>query len=89
MKHRAASSPSCLVTLAGGTFLGALAGGLSHPFLDGIMHPDVRPFMPWSDHNPFLELIGLVPLHLARIAAALFGAVCVTLWRVGSARRAG
>jgi len=61
--------------------LGGLAGGISHPFLDGIMHPDVRPFMPWSDHNPFFGLIGLVELHLACTAAALFGAVCLTLWR--------
>ena len=65
-----------------GVLVGGLAGGLSHPFLDGIMHPDVRPFMPWSDQNPFLGLIGVGPLHLACIAAALFGAVCVTLWRV-------
>jgi hypothetical protein len=43
--------------------------------------PDVRPFMPWTDYNPFLGLIGLAPLHLACIGAALFGAVCVTLWR--------
>ena len=68
-----------------GVFVGGLAGGLSHPFLDGIMHPDVRPFMPWSDHNPFLGLIGVAPLHLACIAAALFGAVCVTLWKGKSA----
>ena len=65
-----------------GLLVGGLAGGLSHPFLDGIMHPDVRPFMPWSDHNPFLGLVGVAQLHLACIAAALFGAVCVTLWRV-------
>jgi hypothetical protein len=64
-----------------GILLGGLAGGLSHPFLDGIMHPDVRPFMPWSDHNPFLGLIGVAQLHLACVAAALCGAVCVTLWR--------
>jgi hypothetical protein len=72
-----------------GVLLGGLAGGLSHPFLDGIMHPDVRPFMPWSDNNPFLGLIGVVQLHLACIAAALFGAVCVTLWRIHNAQRAG
>jgi membrane-bound metal-dependent hydrolase YbcI (DUF457 family) len=32
--------------------VGGFIGGVSHPFLDGIMHPDVRPFMPWSDNNP-------------------------------------
>jgi membrane-bound metal-dependent hydrolase YbcI (DUF457 family) len=65
-----------------GVLVGGLAGGLSHPFLDGIMHPDVRPFMPWSDHNPFFGLIGVAQLHLACTAAALFGAVCVALWRI-------
>lgn len=64
-----------------GVLLGGLVGGLSHPLLDGIMHPDVRPFMPWSDFNPFLGLIGLVPLHLACIASAGLGAVGVALWR--------
>jgi membrane-bound metal-dependent hydrolase YbcI (DUF457 family) len=64
-----------------GILLGGVAGGLSHPFLDGIMHPDVRPFMPWSDYNPFLGLVGVAQFHLLCVAAALFGAVCVTLWR--------
>ena len=64
-----------------GVLVGGLAGGLSHPLLDGIMHPDVRPFMPWSDSNPFLGLVGLAPLHLACVAAAIFGAVCLTRWR--------
>jgi hypothetical protein len=71
-----------------GILLGGLAGGLSHPFLDGIMHPDVRPFMPWSDYNPFLGLIGVAQLHLACVAAALLGAVCVSLWRVRGSQRA-
>ena len=72
-----------------GVLLGGLTGGLSHPFLDGIMHPDVRPFMPWSDHNPFFGLIGVLPLHLGCTAAALLGAVCVALWRTRKAARAG
>jgi len=59
----------------------SLVGGLSHPLLDGIMHPDVRSFMPWSDSNPFLRLVGLAPLHLACVTAALFGVVCLTGWR--------
>jgi membrane-bound metal-dependent hydrolase YbcI (DUF457 family) len=71
-----------------GILVGGLLGGLSHPFLDGIMHPDARPFMPWSDANPFFGLIGLMQLHLACIAAALFGAVCVTFWRISGGRRA-
>jgi membrane-bound metal-dependent hydrolase YbcI (DUF457 family) len=62
-----------------GVLVGGLAGGLTHPFLDGIMHPDVRPFMPWSNHNPFLGIVGLTPLHVACVAAALFGLACITL----------
>ena len=64
-----------------GVLLGGLTGGLSHPLLDGIMHSDVRPFMPWTDYNPFLGLIGLAPLHLACVASAILGAVGVALWR--------
>jgi membrane-bound metal-dependent hydrolase YbcI (DUF457 family) len=71
-----------------GVLVGGLAGGLTHSFLDGIMHPDVRPFMPWSNYNPFLGLIGLIELHVACAAAALFGAGCLTLWRVRVAKRA-
>ena len=72
-----------------GVLLGGLAVGLSPPFLDGIMHPDLRPFMPWSDNNPFLGLIGVVQLHFACITAALFGAGCVTPWKIHNAQRAG
>jgi membrane-bound metal-dependent hydrolase YbcI (DUF457 family) len=72
-----------------GVLLGGFIGGVSHPFLDGIMHRDVRPFMPWSDNNPFLGLIGVVQLHLGCSAAALLGAVCVSLWRVRGSQRAG
>ena len=64
------------IAVASGVF-----GGVFHSLLDGIMHPDVRPFMPWSDSNPFLRLVGLAPLHLACVAAALFGVVCLTGWR--------
>jgi len=63
-----------------GVLVGGVSGGLTHTVLDGIMHPDVRPFMPWSDYNPFLGLIGLTQLHLGCIGAALFGGVCIRLW---------
>jgi hypothetical protein len=70
-----------------GVLVGGLVGGLSHPLLDGMMHPDVRPFMPWSNANPFLGLVGLAPLHLACVAAALFGAVCLAAWRARGTRK--
>jgi membrane-bound metal-dependent hydrolase YbcI (DUF457 family) len=64
-----------------GAIAGGLIGGLSHPFFDGIMHPDVRPFMPFSDRNPFLGLIGVGALHMACVAAAVVGLIGMALWR--------
>ena len=31
-----------------GILAGGLIGGASHPFLDGLMHGDIRPFSPWT-----------------------------------------
>lgn len=67
-----------------GVLLGGLAGGLSHPILDGIMHPDVRPFMPWSDRNPFLGVVSETTLHLACVGAALVGVAGLALWRTAT-----
>jgi membrane-bound metal-dependent hydrolase YbcI (DUF457 family) len=35
-------------TSAVAVLVGAPVGGLSHSLLDGLMHPDVRPFAPWA-----------------------------------------
>ena len=32
-----------------GTLAGGLAGGASHPLLDGMMHRDIRTFRPWTE----------------------------------------
>jgi len=56
-----------------GIAVGALAGALSHPVLDGIMHHDIEPFAPWTAANPLQGLIGLRALHLACVAAGLIG----------------
>ena len=61
--------------------MGGFIGGISHSCLDGIMHRDLRPFMPFSDCNPFLGLVGVGMLHLACVAAAVFGVVGITLWK--------
>jgi hypothetical protein len=63
-----------------GVWVGGMLGGLSHPLLDGLMHRDVRPFLPWSDANPFLGLMSVGELHLLCLAAAALGAVGVALW---------
>ncbi|HET6360675.1 MAG TPA: hypothetical protein VFH11_01300 [Gemmatimonadota bacterium] len=62
-----------------GLMVGALAGGISHPFLDGIVHQDVHPFGPWSDENPLLRFIDLEALHIACIGLGLAGLVVVLM----------
>lgn len=57
-----------------GILAGALVGGLSHPFLDGIMHTDIRPFAPWSDANPLLHVINIGLLHLLCLLSGMLGA---------------
>ncbi len=54
--------------------VGGLVGGASHPLLDGFMHDDIRPFLPFSDGNPLLGLVGLGTLHFACVIAGLIGA---------------
>jgi membrane-bound metal-dependent hydrolase YbcI (DUF457 family) len=36
----------------GAIAIGAMAGAYSHMILDSVMHPDIRPFAPFSDSNP-------------------------------------
>jgi membrane-bound metal-dependent hydrolase YbcI (DUF457 family) len=58
---------------------GGLLGGVTHPLLDGIMHPDVQPFMPFAPGNPFLGLVGLWTLHLLCLAAGALGVALLGL----------
>ena len=64
-----------------GIVVGAMVGALSHPLLDGIMHPDIEPFQPWTAANPLYGVVGLGALHLGCLAAGVLGAVLVAIWR--------
>ena len=64
-----------------GVWMGGVLGGLSHTVLDGMMHRDVRPFVPWSDENPFLGIVSVGTLHLLCVAAAVLGTLGLTLWK--------
>lgn len=55
-------------------FLGALVGTLSHVALDGIMHADTRPLMPWSGGNGLYGLLPYTAIHLLCIFAGVLGA---------------
>ena len=53
--------------------LGGLLGGATHPLLDGIMHADVRPFLPFATGNPLLAWVSLGTLHRLCVVAGLVG----------------
>jgi membrane-bound metal-dependent hydrolase YbcI (DUF457 family) len=53
--------------------LGGLIGGLSHPFLDAVMHSDLQPFWPVSAANPFLAAVSLGYLHALCLASGIAG----------------
>jgi membrane-bound metal-dependent hydrolase YbcI (DUF457 family) len=50
-----------------------VVGGLSHIFLDSIMHSDISPLMPFSYDNPFYMLIKLSHLHYLLTLSGLVG----------------
>ena len=60
---------------------GAFLGGSTHVIFDGIMHPDVQPFAPWSVENPFYRAIPLDALHWALFIAGTVGVIVTLLWR--------
>jgi hypothetical protein len=57
---------------------GGLVGGLLHSLLDAIMHPDVRPFWPFSGGNPMLGLVDRGALHGACVVTGLMGILLLT-----------
>lgn len=56
-------------------------GGATHPLLDGVMHDDIRPLMPFAADNPFHHAIGLGTLHLLCVGCAVLGGVLWALRR--------
>ena len=62
-----------------GIVIGALAGGLTHPILDGLMHADIEPFQPFTAANPLHALVGVPALHAGCIVAGVLGAVLLLM----------
>jgi membrane-bound metal-dependent hydrolase YbcI (DUF457 family) len=54
---------------------GALIGAYSHVLLDSIMHPDIRPLMPFSKANVLYDTVGLTALHVGCVIPGLFAAI--------------
>lgn len=61
-------------------FAGGILGGATHPVLDGIMHADIRPFLPLTAENPLYRVVGLDALHAVCAVAGLVG-LLVLAWR--------
>jgi hypothetical protein len=55
-------------------------GGIFHSVLDGIMHPDIRPFRPFTDANPLFALVSIQALYLFCIVTGLVGAALLLAW---------
>ena len=57
----------------GAVAIGATAGTFSHVLLDSVMHPDIRPFAPFSDSNPLFGAISVQALHWSCVVSGLVG----------------
>ena len=72
--------------------VGAVAAACSHVVLDGIMHPDVAPFAPFSRENRLLDAVSLDALHGFCIVTGAAAVVVVVVqntsmeWALGHAR---
>lgn len=66
----------------GPALVGGLVGGVSHSLLDGLMHADIRPFLPVTAANPLLRLVDVGTLHALCVAAGALGAVWLAVRRV-------
>ncbi len=62
-------------------WLGALLGTYSHVLMDAVMHADVRPFLPFTDENPWLKISWTEHLYLFCLLAGMAG-VLLMLVRV-------
>ncbi len=50
--------------------IGAFFGTLSHVVLDSLIHPDIRPLSPFSQANPFMDLITHDGVYLGKLCTS-------------------
>ncbi len=66
---------------------GAFVGTYSHVLLDSIMHSDMRPLAPWSQHNSLLLVVPIGTLHVVCTVSGVLGALLIVfLYLAGRAR---
>lgn len=62
--------------------MGAALGVYSHVALDSLMHPDIRPFSPFSQGNPLLHAVSLSSLHWSCLLAGIAGVCLLSIRRL-------
>jgi len=58
---------------------GGTIGGIVHSLLDGVMHRDIRPFLPFTESNPLLGQVSLSTLYWGCVLTGVAG--LALLWR--------
>lgn len=61
---------------------GGAIGGLAHSLLDGFMHPDIRPFLPFMESNPLRGLIALSTLYWGCVLTGIVGLILLSRSRL-------
>ncbi len=60
----------------------SMLGTFSHLLLDGMMHADMHPFLPFTDFNPLLGISSTENVYLGCILAGMAG-ILINLVRAG------
>ena len=64
------------------SFVGAFVGTYSHILLDGIMHSDMSPWVPFATENTLLGLISVQDLHYVCLGSGVLGLLLLGLRRL-------
>ena len=67
--------------LAAEACVSGLIGGVSHIFLDSLIHHDMNPFWPFGDGNALAGMVSSGSLHMTLALSGLFGVVVFVLLR--------
>lgn len=70
-------------------WLGAAIGSYSHIALDSVMHSDIVPYAPFSEHNSLYRFVTLGELHAFCLLAGVVGIVILGIRRLFRTKYAG
>lgn len=77
--HHVAALPKARLLIQ--SLIAGLIGGVSHIFLDSLMHRDMHPWWPFSNQNQLIGVVGVGSLHGGCALAGFFGLVLLLLLR--------